>query len=176
LNQHLLGFALILITCEFLRVFEVGVSGLAGEFRPIVRFLGTDLDGSLKVPYALAAVRGIGVMLGYAIARAAGVDAEKRLGFLSEDELRRLEEVAKDPLGHGIPAWMLNRRKDPATGKDLQLYGSDLVYAIREDIQREMRIKSWRGVRHSLGLKVRGQRTRTTGRFGTAVGVSRRRQ
>ncbi|MCD6312817.1 MAG: 30S ribosomal protein S13, partial [Thaumarchaeota archaeon] len=33
-----------------------------------------------------------------------------------------------------------------------------------------------RGIRHSLGLKVRGQRTRTTGRFGTTVGVSRRRQ
>lgn len=148
----------------------------AQEFKPIVRFLGTDLDGSLKVPYALAAVKGIGVMLGYAISRVVGIDAEKRLGFLSEEELKRLEEAAKDPLGHGIPAWMLNRRKDPVTGKDLQLYGSDLVYAIREDIQREMRIKSWRGIRHSLGLKVRGQRTRTTGRFGTAVGVSRRRQ
>ena len=146
------------------------------EFRPIVRFLGTDLDGSLKVPYALAAVKGIGIMLGYAIARVAGIDTEKRLGFLTDEELKKLEEVAKDPLGHGIPAWLLNRRKDPVTGKDLQLYGSDLVYAIREDIQREMRIKSWRGIRHSLGLKVRGQRTRTTGRTGTAVGVSRRRQ
>lgn len=152
------------------------MSGSAGEFKPIVRFLGTDLDGSLKVPYALAAVRGIGVMLGYAIARAAGINAEKRLGFLSDEELKRLEETAKNPLSHRIPAWMLNRRKDPATGKDMQLYGSDLVFSIREDIQREMRIKSWRGIRHSLGLKVRGQRTRTTGRFGTAVGVSRRRQ
>ena len=149
---------------------------LVKEFKPIVRFLGTDLDGSLKIPYALTAVKGIGVMLAYAIARTASVDAEKRLGFLSDEELKKLEEVAKDPLGHGIPAWLLNRRKAPVTGKDLQLYGSDLVYTIREDIQREMRIKSWRGIRHSLGLKVRGQRTRTTGRTGTAVGVSRRRQ
>ena len=45
---------------------------------------------------------------------------------------------------------------------------------IKEDIQREMKIKSWRGVRHSLGLKVRGQRTRTTGRKGGPVGVARR--
>jgi len=148
----------------------------AQEFRPIVRFMGTDLDGSLKVPYALTAVRGIGVMLAYAIARVAGVDTEKRLGFLSDEELKRLEEVARDPLGHGIPAWLLNRKRDPVTGKNLHVYGSDLVYTIREDILREMRIKSWRGVRHSLGLKVRGQRTRTTGRMGTAVGVSRRRQ
>ncbi len=144
------------------------------EYRHIVRFLGTDLDGSLKIPYALARVKGIGVMLGYAIARAAKVDTEKRLGFLTEHELQRLEEVAKDPLKHGIPPWMLNRRKDPVSGKDLQLYGSDLVFTIREDIRKEMMIKSWRGIRHSLGLKVRGQRTRTTGRVGTAVGVSRR--
>ena len=131
----------------------------AQEFKPIVRFLGTDLDGSLKVPYALAAVKGIGVMLGYAIARVAGVDTEKRLGFLSDEELRRLEEVAKDPLGHGIPAWMLNRRKDPVTGKDLQLYGSDLVYAIREDIQREMRISlgGGLGTRWGLRLEVSGR-------------------
>ncbi|MCD6535586.1 MAG: 30S ribosomal protein S13 [Thaumarchaeota archaeon] len=149
---------------------------LVREFRPIVRFLGTDLDGSLKVPYALTAVKGIGIMLGYAITRAAGIDAEKRLGFLSDEELKKLEEVAKNPQKYGIPAWLLNRRRDPVTGKDLHLYGSDLVYTIREDIQREMRIKSWRGIRHSLGLKVRGQRTRTTGRTGTAVGVSRRRQ
>ena len=149
---------------------------LVREFRPIVRFLGTDLDGSLKVPYALTAVKGIGVMLGYAITRAAGIDTEKRLGFLSDEELKKLEEVAKNPQKYGIPAWLLNRRRDPVTGKDLHLYGSDLVYTIREDIQRKMRIKSWRGIRHSLGLKVRGQRTRTTGRTGTAVGVSRRRQ
>ena len=145
------------------------------EFKLVVRFMGTDLDGSLKVPYALTKVKGIGVMLGYALARAAGIDPEKRLGYLSEEELKRLEEVAKNPLAHGIPSWLLNRRKDLLTGKDLHLYGSDLVYTIKEDIRREMRIKSWRGVRHSLGLKVRGQRTRTTGRTGTAVGVSRRR-
>lgn len=143
-------------------------------YRHIVRFLGTDLDGSLKVPYALARVKGIGIMLGYAIARAAGVDTEKRLSLLSEHELQKLEEVAKNPTKYGIPSWMLNRRRDPATGEDLHLYGSDLVFAIREDIRREMMIKSWRGVRHSLGLKVRGQRTRTTGRFGTTVGVSRK--
>jgi len=144
------------------------------EYRHIVRFLGTDLDGSLKVPYALARVRGIGVMLGYAIARAAKVDAEKRLGFLTDHELQKLEEVARNPTRYGIPSWMLNRRRDPASGRDLQVYGSDLVFTIREDIRREMMIKSWRGIRHSLGLKVRGQRTRTTGRVGSAVGVSRR--
>jgi len=68
----------------------------------------------------------------------------------------------------------LNRRRDLKTGKDLHLHGSDLVLTIKEDIEREKKIKSWRGVRHSLGLKVRGQRTKTTGRKHAAVGVLRR--
>ncbi len=147
-----------------------------GELRYIVRILGTDIDGSLKVPYGLAKIKGIGINLGYAIARVAGVDTELRIGELTDEQVKKLEEVAKNPTAYGIPAWMLNRRFDPVTGKDLQLYGADLELAIKEDIQREMRIKSWRGVRHSLGLKVRGQRTRTTGRKGRTVGVSKRRQ
>jgi 2,3-bisphosphoglycerate-independent phosphoglycerate mutase len=43
------------------------------------------------------------------------------------------------------------------------------------NIEREKKIKSWRGIRHALGLKVRGQRTATTGRVGMTVGVKRRR-
>jgi small subunit ribosomal protein S13 len=35
-------------------------------------------------------------------------------------------------------------------------------------------IRTWKGIRHSLGLKVRGQRTRTTGRKGRAVGVAKK--
>jgi len=148
---------------------------MSKELRYIVRMLGTDIDGSLKLSYGLARVKGIGVMLGYAIARAAGVDPEMRVGMLSESQIEKLEEVAKNPTAHGIPSWMLNRRFDPATGQDLQLYGADLELAIKEDIQREMRMKSWRGVRHSLGLKVRGQRTRTTGRKAGPIGVARKR-
>jgi len=150
--------------------------GKYGELRYIVRILGTDIDGSLKIPYGLAKIKGIGVNLGYAIARAAGIDPELRIGMLTDEQVKKLEEVAKNPTAYGIPSWMLNRRFDPTTGKDLQLYGADLELAIKEDIQREMRIKSWRGVRHSLGLKVRGQRTRTTGRKGRTVGVSKKRQ
>ncbi len=144
------------------------------ELRYIVRILGTDIDGSLKLPYGLAKIKGIGVNLGYAIARVAGIDPELRIGMLTDEQVRKIEEVAKDPTKYGIPSWMLNRRFDPATGRDLQLYGAELELAIKEDIQREMRIKSWRGVRHSLGLKVRGQRTRTTGRKGGPIGVARR--
>ncbi|MEM4165256.1 MAG: 30S ribosomal protein S13 [Nitrososphaerales archaeon] len=49
--------------------------------------------------------------------------------------------------------------------------GADLELAVKNDIEREKMVGSWRGIRHSLGLKVRGQRTRTTGRKGRTVGV-----
>jgi SSU ribosomal protein S13P len=66
---------------------------------------------------------------------------------------------------------MYNRRKDYETGIDLHLVTNDVIFYARNDIEREKKIKSWRGVRHALGLKVRGQRTRTTGRTGITVGV-----
>ena len=146
------------------------------EFRYVVRLADTDLDGFRKVPYALTRIKGVGIRLGWAIARAAGIDPDKRVGFLSEDELKRIEAVLRDPLKFGIPNWMLNRRKDLETGKDLHLIGSDLEFRVKQDIEFMKSIKSWKGWRHSLGLKVRGQRTRTTGRTGRTVGVHRRRR
>ena len=71
---------------------------------------------------------------------------------------------------------MLNRRKDYATGQDIHLTGSDLVLTIKSDIDRMKKIKSWKGIRHALGLKVRGQRTRTTGRGGRTIGVTKKKK
>jgi len=42
------------------------------------------------------------------------------------------------------------------------------------DIDKMKEIKSWRGYRHAYGLKVRGQRTKTTGRAGKALGVKKK--
>ncbi len=147
---------------------------MSEEFRHIVRIMGTGIDGSLKVPFGIRKIKGVGVRLGNAVTRAAGIDPDKRVGFLTDQEIQRLEGVIRDPTAAGIPGWMVNRQRDPATGKDLNLTGSDLTLAIKQDIEQQIKIKSWRGVRHSLGLKVRGQRTRTTARRSAAVGVSKK--
>lgn len=68
---------------------------------------------------------------------------------------------------------MYNRRKDIDSGTNIHRFGSDLDFTIKNDVEREKNLLSWRGVRHSLGLKVRGQRTRTTGRKGRTVGVKK---
>src|SRR5439155_875939 len=101
--------------------------------------------------------------------KAAKINPEARMGALSDGELSRVEDVIKDPLKHGIPPRMVNRRKDIETGRDMHLVGADLALKIKSDIDLMKDIQSWKGVRHSLGLKVRGQRTRTTGRSGKAV-------
>ncbi len=149
---------------------------MSSEFKHIVRLAGRDLDGTRRVAYALTQIKGINIRLADAIVKKVEVPPDKRLGFLSEAEIRRIEDAISNISNYGIPSWLLNRRKDLETGKDIHLITSDLDLKVKEDIEREQAMKSWRGHRHSYGLKVRGQRTRTTGRKGRSVGVRKRRR
>ncbi len=97
-----------------------------------------------------------------------------RTGFLTDQMIEKIEDVAKNPIKYSIPLWMLNRRKDFRTGEDKHIVATDLAYINKMDIDRMRRIKSWKGIRHALNLKVRGQRTRTTGRSGLVLGVQRK--
>ncbi|HDI12134.1 MAG TPA: 30S ribosomal protein S13 [Candidatus Bathyarchaeota archaeon] len=149
---------------------------MSKEFRHIVRVTDTDIDGSLKVGYALTKIKGVSISLANAVLKKAGINPEIRLGLLSEDQVKKIEDVLLNPAKYGIPSWLLNRRKDLETGKDLHLLSSDLVLRTKMDIDLMKKIKSWKGYRHAYGLKVRGQRTRTTGRTGKTVGVSKKRR
>ncbi len=146
------------------------------QFRYIVRIAGTDINGKLKLAYGLAEIKGIGYTTALAIARMLGLNPEKRIGFLTDEEIKRIEEAVKDLRSLGLPAWLYNRRKDYETGEDKHLIGAELLFHARRDIEREIRIGSWRGVRHRVGLKVRGQRTHTTGRLGMTVGVKKKKK
>ncbi len=145
-------------------------------FRYIVRIAGVDIDGNWKVAYGLAKIKGVGVTLAYTICRKLGIDPEMRIGNLTENDVKKIEEALSDLKKLNLPSWLFNRRKDYETGEDLHLIGSDLIMAVRKDIEVMKKIRSWKGIRHSLGLKVRGQRTRTTGRLGLTVGVKRKRK
>ncbi len=149
---------------------------MSREFRHIVRVTDTDIDGTLKVGYALTKIKGVSISLANAVLKKAGINPEIRLGLLSEEQVKKIEDVLLNPAKYGIPSWLLNRRKDLETGKDLHLLSSDLVLRTKMDIDLMKKIKSWKGYRHAYGLKVRGQRTRTTGRTGKTVGVSKKRR
>jgi small subunit ribosomal protein S13 len=147
---------------------------MSKEFRHIVRIVETDLDGTLKIGHALSIIKGVGIGLADIVIKKAGVSPDARIGFLSETEVEKLEDVIRKPSKYGLPGWILNRPKDGATGKDLHLVGSDLTLQIKNDIEEMKKIRSWRGYRHAYDLKVRGQRTKVTGRTGKAVGVKKK--
>jgi small subunit ribosomal protein S13 len=147
---------------------------MSREFRHIVRISGTDIDGSKKLVYGITKIRGLGISLAGAIVKAADLKPEMRIGNLTESDVQKIEDLIVDPIKYGIPPRLVNRRKDLSSGRDLHLIGPDLTLATKTDIDFMKDIKSWRGIRHSLGLKVRGQRTKTTGRKGKAVGVKKK--
>jgi small subunit ribosomal protein S13 len=144
---------------------------MSEEYKHILRITGTDVDGTKKAAYALTKIKGVNLNFANAILGKAGVDSEKRAGFLTEAEVERIEEVIREPTKYDLPGWLLNRTKDVETGKDLHLIGADLLLRTKTDIDHMIEMKSWRGYRHAYGLKARGQRTRTTGRKGKAMGV-----
>jgi small subunit ribosomal protein S13 len=143
----------------------------ASEFRHLVRISGRDLDGGKKLIVALSDLRGVGYNFANVITTRLSLDPRVRLGTLSEEQVKEIENAILSTSKSALPKWYYNRRNDPETGEAKQLLGSDLDFVQKNDIEEEKNIQSWKGVRHGLGLKVRGQRTRTTGRKGRTVGV-----
>ncbi|MBE44619.1 MAG: 30S ribosomal protein S13 [Thaumarchaeota archaeon] len=143
----------------------------ATEYGHIVRIAGKDIDGSKKLVVALSKIKGIGFNFAQVLLNTLQIDPNLRVGFLSENEVSIIENGIKNPENIGIPQWFLNRRKDVQSGVTSHNITTDWDIVIYNDVEREKGVMSWRGFRHMMGLKVRGQCTRTTGRKGGAVGV-----
>ncbi|MBI5036832.1 30S ribosomal protein S13 [Candidatus Micrarchaeota archaeon] len=145
------------------------------NYRGIVRLVGKDLLGHLTVKQGLMRIPGVGQVLAANMARIVdtkvGIQFDEIVGNLDDSQLKKIEEVVRNPLSFGIPAHMLNRPIDPLEGTPKHLVMVDLGFAVKQDIQRHREIRSYRGWRHQMGQKVRGQRTRSTGRTGMTVGV-----
>lgn len=105
------------------------------------RIAGIDLQDKLKVQYALTDIYGVGPNNALKILNQANVDLAKRASQLTDEETMRIQRVL-----------------------DRMLIGGDLRAKVSEDIRRLKRIGSYRGLRHSQNLPVRGQQTRTNAR------------
>lgn len=147
---------------------------MTSEFKHIVRLIDKDVDGSKTIVDALSEIKGVGLRLAEIIARKLDIPLTARIGFLPNEKIIEIEKTIKNLSRSGLPAWLFNRRKDLETGEDRHLISSDIDLTIKADIEREKMLWSWRGYRHAYGLKVRGQKTRTTGRAGKTVGVSKK--
>ncbi len=135
--------------------------------------MGNDIPGERKSLVGLTQIKGIGYNFATAILDTLKINTNSNIGNLTDDNVKAIEKLILDPIGANFPTWFLNRNKDFETGKNLHLLTSDIPFTLRNDIERERITASWRGYRHLSGLKVRGQRTRTSGRKGGAVGVAK---
>ncbi|MRJ06371.1 MAG: 30S ribosomal protein S13 [Epsilonproteobacteria bacterium] len=108
----------------------------------MARIAGVDLPKKKKIEYALPYIYGIGLTLSRKILKDTGIDPEKRVYELSE------EEVA-----------ILNREI-----QNNYIVEGELRKQVQLNIKELMDIKCYRGLRHRRGLPVRGQRTRTNAR------------
>lgn len=131
------------------------------NFRYIVRITNTDLDGKKQVFMALQKIKGVNFMFSHAICEVLKLDKKKKTGNLTDKEVESLNDALKHPEKYKIPEWMFNRRKDQETGKNIHLVGTDLNYTVENDIKNMIRLRIYRGVRHSFHLPVRGQNTKS---------------
>ena len=146
------------------------------EYNHQLRIAGADCRGDLLLSHAITQIRGVGFRLASQICEKADLDPDMRCGYLTDDEIQLIEDILSNCLAFNIPSWMLNRQKDLITGEDLHLTSTELIDSLRLDVDREKKTRSYRGIRHYLGLPVRGQRTKTSGRGGTTIGVSKKKK
>lgn len=146
----------------------------SADFQHILRVLNTNIDGRQKVMFAMTRIRGVGRRFANVVLKKAEVSLEKRAGELTAEEVERIVTIIQNPRQFKIPDWFLNRKKDNKDGKFSQVCANNLDLKLREDLERLKKIRAHRGLRHYWGLRVRGQHTKTTGRKGRTVGVSKK--
>lgn len=146
------------------------------EIKYFVRIANTDLDGKKPIGHALTKIKGIGFMFSNMVCSLADIDKRKIAGIMSDNEVKRIDDIIKDPVKAGAPVWILNRRSDPIEGTNAHLITSNLTFTQDNDVKLMKKIKTYKGIRHSLGLPVRGQKTRSNSRKnkGKVLGVKRK--
>jgi small subunit ribosomal protein S13 len=107
-----------------------------------VRIAGINIPNEKRIEIALTYIYGIGNTRAKQILAEAKVDADIRVKDLKENDVNRLREIVE--------------KKYTVEG--------DLKREIQSNIKRLKEIGSWRGLRHSRHLPVRGQRTKTNSR------------
>ena len=108
----------------------------------MARIIGVDLPNRKRAEIGLTYLYGVGRTRSQSILHRAGVDRNKRIGDLDEDEITRIRQVIED--------------EGAVEG--------DLRKELSMNIKRLMEMGSYRGLRHRRGLPVRGQRTHTNAR------------
>lgn len=124
----------------------------------IVRIVSKDIEGKMKIYPGLTKIKGISWTMANAICKKLEIDKDRKIGSLTEEEVKKISEFMKNP---DLPNYLKNRNADFETGEDKHLTGSDLDLEKEFDVKRLKKIRTYRGLRHSIGLPMRGQRTKS---------------
>jgi small subunit ribosomal protein S13 len=143
------------------------------DFKYIIRIANSDVSGEERLANALTSIRGIGPRISNAIVQKLKLNPNKLAGKLDDKNVVDIENAIMN-LNDYVPDWLLNRQKDYDTGEDIHSVSVELKMTHDEDLNRMKKVKSYKGIRHASGHKVRGQRTYSNGRKGLALGVSRK--
>jgi len=108
----------------------------------VARIAGVDIPRNKRVEVALTYIYGIGPTSAKQIVAKTNVDPDTRVNNLTEEEVNRIRDTVD---------------------KEYTVEG-DLRRTVSMNIKRLIEIKCYRGVRHTRGLPVHGQRTRTNAR------------
>ena len=108
----------------------------------MARIAGVDLPPKKRVEVGLTYIYGIGRTRSKSLLFRAGIDFDKKVGDLSEEEVNHVRQILEE--------------EGAVEG--------DLRKEVSMNIKRLMEIGSWRGLRHRRNLPVRGQRTKTNAR------------
>ena len=143
------------------------------DFKYIIRIANSDVSGEERLGFALTSIRGVGPRISNAIIQKLKLNPEKLAGNLTDKNVDEIENAVQN-INEFVPSWLLNRQKDYDTGENIHPVSIDLKMAHDDDLNRMKKVKSYKGIRHASGHKVRGQRTYSNGRKGLALGVSKR--
>lgn len=108
----------------------------------MARIAGVDLPANKSVTYGLTAIFGIGLPTAQKIVAEVGVESSKKIKELNDEEVAKIRKLIE-----------AKYRVEGARRAE-----------IAADIKRLIDISCYRGIRHKVGLPVRGQRTRTNAR------------
>jgi small subunit ribosomal protein S13 len=108
----------------------------------MARIAGVDLPPRKRALIGLTYIYGIGQGRSRSILHRAGVDAEKKVADLTEEEVSRIRQILEE--------------EGAVEG--------DLRKEVSMNIRRLIEMGAYRGLRHRRGLPVRGQRTHTNAR------------
>jgi small subunit ribosomal protein S13 len=106
------------------------------------RVIGIDIPGNKRLVISLTYIYGIGKGLSQEIIEKTGLDPDMRAHKLTQDDIARINALLQSEY----------------------VVEGDLRRQVQNNIKRLISIHCYRGMRHRLGLPVRGQRTRTNSR------------